>query len=163
MIEIVKATTLSDFNVIEKLADVIWREHYIPITGVGQVEYMLKKYQSATSISEQITQGFEYFLVHYGKLPVGYVAIENQGDTLFLSKIYVKSDYRGKKIGKTSMQFVETKAKDYGLPKIMLTVNKFNTNSIKAYEKLGFINMGPIVKDIGGGYIMDDFQMEKTI
>ncbi len=28
---------------------------------------------------------------------------------------------------------------------------------------MGFKNVGPLVTDIGNGYIMDDYQMEKTI
>jgi len=61
------------------------------------------------------------------------------------------------------MQFIEEKAKLYHLKIIMLTVNKNNTNAIRTYEKLGFINVGPVVKDIGNGFIMDDYQMTKQI
>jgi hypothetical protein len=38
-----------------------------------------------------------------------------------------------------------------------------NTNAIKAYEKTGFIKKGPVVQDIGLGYVMDDFIMEKQL
>ena len=61
------------------------------------------------------------------------------------------------------MFFVEEKAKTYQLKNIRLTVNINNTIAIKAYEKLGFKNVGPIVADIGNGFIMDDFQMMKQI
>ncbi len=164
MIEITSAYTKPDYILIEELADVIWRKHYIPITGIGQVEHMLKKYQSALAISKQVEdEGFEYFILRYDKIPVGYISIRKEEGKLFLSKIYVLSEYRGKKIGKTAMQFIEEKAKVYGLKTIMLTVNKNNTNSIKAYEKLGFINVCALVKDIGNGYVMDDYQMEKKV
>ncbi len=164
MIEINSAYTKPDYILIEELADVIWRKHYIPITGIGQVEHMLKKYQSAEAISKQVEdEGFEYFILTYDKIPVGYISIRKDEDKLFLSKIYVLSEYRGKKIGKTAMQFIEEKTKAYDLKTIMLTVNKNNTDSIKAYEKLGFVNVCALVKDIGDGYVMDDYQMEKTL
>ena len=164
MIEINSAYTKPDYILIEELADVIWRKHYIPITGIGQVEHMLKKYQSAEAISKQVEdEGFEYFILTYDKTPVGYISIRKDEDKLFLSKIYVLSEYRGKKIGKTAMQFIEEKTKVYDLKTIMLTVNKNNTDSIKAYEKLGFVNVCALVKDIGNGYVMDDYQMEKTL
>ncbi len=164
MIEITVANTKSDYILIEKLADIIWRKHYIPITGIGQVEHMLKKYQSAEAIAKQIgDDGFEYFILSYEKQAVGYISIKKEETQLFLSKIYVLSDFRGKKIGKTAMQFIENKAKEYELKTIMLTVNKNNTNTIKAYEKLGFINVRALVKDIGDGYVMDDYQMEKRV
>jgi len=164
MIEIKVANKQSDYVLIAQLADTIWRHHYIPITGIGQVEYMLNKYQSADAISKQIEEdGFEYFILTFEKNAVGYISIKKEKATLFLSKIYVLSDYRGKKIGKTAMQFIENKAKEYHLKTIMLTVNKGNVNSIKAYEKLGFVNVGALVKDIGDGFVMDDYKMEKTI
>ena len=158
MIEITPANTKSDFILIEELADIIWRKHYIPIVGFGQIEYMLEKYQSAKAILKQVEiEHFEYFVLTYNKIPVGYISIRKEKERLFLSKIYVLSDYRGRKIGKTAMQFIKEKAKSYHLKTIMLTVNKENTNSIKAYETLGFVNIGTTVKDIGGGYVMDDY------
>jgi hypothetical protein len=42
-------------------------------------------------------------------------------------------------------------------------VNKYNLNTLRAYEKLGFKNIGPSITDIGGGFIMDDFKMEKVL
>ena len=163
-IEIKLAHTTPDYQQIESLADTIWREHYIPITGIGQVEHMLKKYQSTQAISTQVeAEGFEYFVLAYDGIPIGYISIRKEKEWLFLSKIYVLSDYRGNKIGKTAMQFIEEKAKLYHLKIIMLTVNKNNTNAIRTYEKLGFINVGPVVKNIGNGFIMDDYQMTKQI
>jgi ribosomal protein S18 acetylase RimI-like enzyme len=45
----------------------------------------------------------------------------------------------------------------------VLTVNKNNVNAIKAYEKMGFRNVGSLVQDIGDGFVMDDYAMEKTV
>jgi len=163
MIEINIANTVSNYKLIEQLANVIWREHYIPITGEGQVEHMLEKYQSETAISSQIKDGFQYFIIYYDETPTGYLSIKKENESLFLSKIYVLKEYRGKKIGKTAMLFVEDKAKDMNCTKVVLTVNKNNTNSILAYEKFGFRNLGSVVKDIGKGFVMDDYKMEKPL
>ena len=43
---------------------------------------------------------------------------------------------------------------------IRLTVNKYNINTIKAYEKWGFKTVDAVVTDIGSGFVMDDFIME---
>ena len=163
MINIKSANTTSDYQQIESLADTIWREHYIPIVGKPQIDYMLDKFQSLRAIQKQVEEGFEYFSLFYDETPVGYISIRQETNALFLSKIYVLSNYRGKKIGKAAMFFVEEKAKTYQLKNIRLTVNINNTIAIKAYEKLGFKNVGPIVADIGNGFIMDDFQMMKQI
>ena len=36
-------------------------------------------------------------------------------------------------------------------------------NSIAWYTRMGFRNAGPIVQDIGAGYVMDDYRMEKVV
>jgi ribosomal protein S18 acetylase RimI-like enzyme len=161
MITIKEANKTDEFETIEKLADTIWREHYIPIVGKPQIDYMLEKFQSVRAMKRQVANGFEYYTVSYEELPVGYLSIKTEIEYLFLSKIYVLKAYRGKGIGKIMMDFIEDKAKTYNLNKIRLTVNKYNTNSIKAYEKMGFKNVGELVQDIGHGFVMDDFEMVK--
>jgi hypothetical protein len=42
-------------------------------------------------------------------------------------------------------------------------VNRHNSDTIKAYESLGFQNVGTVVQDIGGGFVMDDYQMEQQV
>lgn len=162
MTEFVKATSKKHFEAIASLAAIIWREHYIPIIGVEQVEYMIKNFQSAEAMYSQSREGYQYFMVYHNKQQVGYVSFKKQEDSLFLSKIYVSKDYRGQRIGKTAIAFVEKNALEMKCKSITLGVNKFNTNSIAAYEAMGFKNLGSMVTDIGNGFIMDDYKMEKT-
>jgi hypothetical protein len=42
-------------------------------------------------------------------------------------------------------------------------VNKYNSQPIAVYEKLGFRVVAAVVQDIGGGFVMDDYRMEKTL
>ena len=45
---------------VVELAKEIWTEHYVPIIGIEQVEYMLAKSQSFDAISNQIAnEGFK--------------------------------------------------------------------------------------------------------
>lgn len=162
MIDFRKATKTNDYLLIEQLADRIWRQHYIPIIGVNQVNYMLDKFQSVKAIESQIKEGYQYYVIYFEEAPVGYLSIRKEDNILFLSKIYVSIDYRGNSIGKVALTFVESKAKAEGLGTIRLTVNK-NNNATKFYERIGFINKGPKVMDIGGGFVMDDYLMEKEI
>lgn len=155
--------TESQIVVVETLAKEIWTEHYTPIIGKDQVEYMLEKFQSREAIAEQIRSGYQYFIIREDDKSIGYLSIISRVSDLFLSKIYIKSDERGKGFARKAIQFVENLAKGKGLKKITLTVNKNNINSIKAYEKIGFKNLGSIVQDIGGGFIMDDYEMSKDL
>ncbi len=160
---IIEVLTENQIAVIESLAREIWTEHYTPIIGKKQVDYMLDRYQSKQAVKEQIASGVLYFLIEEGRVFIGYIAVQPRGDEVFLSKIYLQSTRRAKGYGKKGVQFVETLTRERGLRKIVLTVNKNNTGAIKAYEKIGFKNTGPLVQDIGGGFVMDDYAMEKTI
>ncbi|MDC6389570.1 GNAT family N-acetyltransferase [Maribacter sp. PR1] len=152
-----------EIKVVANLAHTIWKEHYTPIIGEDQVVFMLNKFQSENAISAQIKEGFNYFLIAHQEAYVGYFAFCLQKDALFLSKFYVLRSERGKGYGKAALKFIEAKAKNLGSKKIKLTVNKNNSNSITAYEKMGFINVESIVQDIGNGFVMDDYVLEKSI
>ncbi len=155
-----------DNDLIEKvsvLAREIWTEHYTPLIGKAQVEYMLSVFQSREAVTRQILdEKSRYFLIQNKKDYVGYLAVELQKDCLFLSKIYIQAGCRKLGLGKESLEFVTLLAKLMKLSKIRLTVNKNNTGSIQAYEKCGFRKISSVVKDIGGGFVMDDFVMEKN-
>lgn len=160
---IIEVSTENQITIIESLAREIWTEHYVPIIGRDQVEYMLARYQSKQAINEQIASGVLYFLIEETHAFIGYIAVQPRGDGLFLSKIYMQSSRRAKGYGKKAIQFVERLARERGLRKIVLTVNKNNTGAIRVYEKSGFKNAGSLVQDIGGGFVMDDYAMEKTV
>ncbi len=163
MLEIISAATQHQFNQIAVLADEIWREYYIPMVGKPQIDYMLEKFQSAEAIKKQVDTGFEYFIIMFDAIPVSYIAIKKEEKTLFLSKIYVLKSYRGKKIAKTALQFIEQKAKDYNLKTIRLTVNINNTDAINTYENWGFAKTDTLKVAIGNGFFMDDFLMKKGL
>jgi ribosomal protein S18 acetylase RimI-like enzyme len=163
MINILPANALPDFECISKLAHTIWHEHYIKIISLQQIEYMLDKYNSVKSIQERALDGHLFFYMTYNKIPVGYLAIEKQTDAIYISKLYVLKEYRGLKIAKTALLFAVSMALEEGLPSIKLHVNKYNTIALSAYEKMGFVNTESVITDIGKGFVMDDYLMEKLI
>ncbi len=124
---------------------------------------MVEKFQSKRAISEQIESGYSYYLLKAGGDYVGYTGICPKEDELFLSKLYIRASQRGKGFGREAIEFLDDLAREKGLGRITLTVNKDNTDTIKAYEKLGFANLGVLVQDIGSGFVMDDYKMEKVV
>jgi ribosomal protein S18 acetylase RimI-like enzyme len=160
-IEIVSAE--NQIEIIVGLANEIWNEHFTPIIGKAQVDYMLKKFQSKKVITEQIENGFMYFLIKNNNDYIGYLGALPKENQLFLSKLYITSAERGKGHGRKAIEFLEKLAIDKGLSKISLTVNKNNSATIKTYIKLGFENRGSIVQEIGKKFVMDDYKMEKDV
>ena len=163
MIQIKQSTTKKAFQTIESLADVIWKEHYIPMLGKPQIEYMLDKFQTAEAIKRQVEDGMLYFLLYFDVLEVGYFAIKPEKEALFLSKIYILKSHRNKGVAKKAMEFIVNYAKEQQLQNIRLTVNINNIHAIEAYKKLGFEITKPLVADIGNGFVMDDFEMVKIL
>ena len=54
-------------------------------------------------------------------------------------------------------------AREHGRESVSLTVNKRNTAAIRAYLAMGFSFAGAIVKDIGDGFVMDDYVMRLRV
>ncbi len=153
-----------DILLVSTLAHEIWREYYPAVVSSDQVEYMLEKFQSPAAIKDAIAQGYEYYLVRAGVMPVGYVGIHphDPPGKLFLSKYYMLAEYRGKGYGRDVMEELTQLARGMRARAIWLTVNKKNT-TVEKYRKLGFEIVDEMAADIGGGYVMNDYIMEKAI
>lgn len=152
-----------DSKELSQLAQQIWRQHFTPVIGTEQVEYMLKNFQSSSAIEEFIAEGYEYYFIKLADKSVGYLAIQNRKDHLHLSKFYILEEFRGKGIGRQAFDFVTQRAKDMKLPTIRLVVNKDNSNTITVYKKMGLKIIGSPVTDIGDGFVMDDYEFEMEI
>ena len=54
---------------VARLAAEIWREYYVSIISMEQIEYMIGKYQAVPAITDQIRQqDYEYYLIHSADL-----------------------------------------------------------------------------------------------
>ena len=145
------------------LAREIWNEYFTAIIGKAQVDYMLDKFQSKKAITEQLENGFLYFLIKDNNEAIGYIGVLPKEKKLFLSKLYVRSAERGKGYGREAIRFLEELAIKKGVNRISLTVNKNNSATIEAYKKLGFEVRGHVIQDIGNGFVMDDYEMQKHL
>jgi diguanylate cyclase (GGDEF)-like protein len=161
-ISVVDVTSDGQAEEVAKLAARIWREYYPPIIGEAQVEYMLEHFQSAGRIWQEIQEEqVQYDLISYQGEWAGYMAArpDPEKQAYFLSKLYIEKMYRQNSLGRILLDRLITRCREHGGTSIWLTVNKNNTASIAAYEKMGFVRSGTVVKDIGGGYVMDDYIM----
>lgn len=165
---------------VAAIAAAIWREHYTPLIGPEQVEYMLENFQSAEAIARDIEKGMLYYLAEdtaqdhgaeddvrggakTSAVPAGYMALRLDAGRLFLSKLYVEKSFRGQGIAKHFVETAARVAREHALPRIRLTVNKGNAGSIAAYRRMGFETVESVVSDIGNGFVMDDYVMELRI
>jgi diamine N-acetyltransferase len=160
---------------VQRLAGVIWRRHYPGIITGGQIEYMLVRMYDVDVMRREMTeQGIEYdglFLdgemvgfCSHGRLGVerGAESGEREGDYK-LHKLYLLPKHQGRGHGAAAIRHVEQRARANGCECLILAVNKRNEKALRSYRANGFTVRSEVVTDIGGGYVMDDFVMEKRL
>ena len=165
MINFRKVNDQAEIETVARLALEIWNQHFVPIIGKAQVDYMLDRFQSPGAITDQINDGFEYYLILSDHAEVGYVGLlpEEQSSRIMISKIYIKNASRGLGIGNATIDFVKQLSAHRNINKIWLTVNRENNDTIEWYLRKGFNIVEDVKKDIGNGFYMDDYIMELTI
>ncbi|PAF53918.1 hypothetical protein BKH42_04085 [Helicobacter sp. 13S00482-2] len=178
MVYFVEALKKTELENIHNLARSIWAEHYSRILTDGQIQYMVNNFQSTEAIQAQIKDGYRYFQI-YSKdgsdkddRLIGYFSFVQKNDSaddstiskenpsLFLSKLYIEKTSRNQGIAKSVILYLKRIAQKMNWSSIWLTVNKQNTNSIQAYQKLGFKIYREDKVDIGRNYVMDDYYMK---
>jgi len=145
--------------VIFQLAEEIWYDHYPSIVSLEQIEYMLKKFYSPQMLSELMNQGQMFYLIFEDEKPLGYLAVtQTTKSNWFMNKFYIKTSHQIKGVGTDvlniwgKMEMPET---------LQLQVNRKNFKSINFYFKNGFKIKEVADFDIGSGFSMDDYIMEK--
>jgi diamine N-acetyltransferase len=164
----VRITSLaaSDVDEMCALAAAIWRAHYPVIIGAAQIEYMLVQRYVPAVVREELQRGdlwWDQLLVN-GQMTgfSSYFLTRNAGE-MKLDKLYVHPAQQRKGYGGMLLDRVITVARAYGCETLMLAVNKHNRNAIDAYQKHGFRTADAVVKDIGGGFVMDDYIMSMHV
>jgi len=79
-----------------------------------------------------------------------------------LHKLYMLPESQGKGAGKMLIETIEKLAKENGSAAVSLNVNKFN-NAFSFYKKAGYEVVGEEDIEIGRGYLMEDYKMEKQL
>lgn len=144
------------------LAGGIVKEYYDPLLGAAQNDYMIVMFQSARSIAAQLGEGKRYFFVQYDGEDIGFFCFYPHDDAMYLSKLYLRADMRGRGFARPMIDFIGEEAKKVGLYAIELNVNKGNVSK-NIYEKLGFVRIRSEKNDIGQGYYMDDYVYRLTL
>lgn len=127
---------------------------------------MLDQMYSTETLSNQMEHGGQVFLlVHEDEKPVGFAAFEcnYKGSTACkLHKIYLLPTMQGRGVGKLLLQEVADRARESGQRTLLLNVNRFNA-AINFYKGQGFHVIAEEDIDIGNGYFMNDYLMEKNL
>ena len=161
----VPVSTEQDQEKLATLAAEIWNEYWPAIIGQDQTDYMVENFQSLAAIKRDMAENaYEYwFVVDEDGKTVGYTGGHEEPTTsrYFISKIYLLAEERGKHYASKVIAFYEELCRNRDLHSMYLTVNKHNELGIRAYLGKGFVTIESVETDIGNGFIMDDYVMEK--
>lgn len=155
-----------DLPLVQQLAYEIWPSAYLEILGQQQLDYMLQKIYSLSSLRQQLLVKKHRFLLAYDEdTPVGFASFaahDNDPRVFHLHKIYVLPQQQGKDTGRSMLSYIMEEIKKEGALALQLNVNRYN-KARYFYEKMGFIIIREEDIDIGGGYFMNDYVMEKIL
>jgi ribosomal protein S18 acetylase RimI-like enzyme len=160
----IRRASPDDLPTISELAGRIWRAHYPGILSGAQIEYMLHRMYDIDQLRRDVAAGVVYELVEDGERALGFCGYEQVlGEELKLHKLYVEVSEHRRGVGSMVLRHVEEEARRRGLSRVVLGVNRFNEKAIRAYRRNGFAVREELKTDIGGGFVMDDFIMEKRL
>jgi GNAT superfamily N-acetyltransferase len=161
----IRPAETKDLPSIQMLAKKIWPDTYGSILPAGQLEYMLEQIYSPESLYRQMQESHHVFLiVDYDSRPSGFASysIDVAGKKGKLHKIYIDQELQGKGLGKYLLEDVTNRVRSAGCSILQLDVNRRN-KARSFYEKQGFKVMAEKDTDIGNGFWMTDYVMEREI
>jgi diamine N-acetyltransferase len=160
----IRFANIDDLTTVEQLAREIWPVAYAGIVEPVQLAYMLDLiYNNATLRDQLLNQQHTFLMAESDGKPVAFAAFSTvEPGVCKLHKIYVHQNTQGQGIGKKLIDFITGHLQSQPVHTLRLNVNRQNKARF-FYEKLGFVVIKEEDVDIGKGYFMVDFVMEKKL
>ena len=163
--QIVEATTDHIYN-IQVLSNVIWPATFSNILSQEQISYMMDMMYSTSSLEKQMNElNHHYLLAEEDGEYLGYLSYElNYKGTPItkIHKIYVLPSIQGKGVGRLFIDAVSKLALKNSNTLLSLNVNRYN-RAIDFYKRMGFDFFTSENIDIGNGFLMEDYVMNKDL
>jgi ribosomal protein S18 acetylase RimI-like enzyme len=144
----------------------VWYAHYPAIIGTAQIEYMLgQRYEPGVVRAELRREGLWWSKLMVGGEMAGFASylLTGTAGEMKIDKLYVHPRHQRRGHGGRLIAHIESAARSHACDRLVLAVNKGNHSAIAAYLKHGFRIEAASVKDIGGGFVMDDYIMVKPV
>ena len=160
----IRPVTPPDVPAISALAREIWQATYPGIITQEQIDFMLEQRYGHERLNEDLEDSQKWLdQAFVGDRRIGFAFSEIYRGEFKLDKLYIHPDVQRQGVGGQLIAHVAARAKKEGYPCVILAVNKRNDKAINSYMKYGFVVREAIVDDIGHGFIMADFVMEKKL
>lgn len=154
-----------DIASIQDIAGKTWPEAYGSVISQEQISYMLQKMYNKGELLSQFQQGYTFLMAEESNKDLGFAVfsiVDSTSRIFKLHKLYVLPEAHGKGVGKLLINEVVHLAKRAGGVTLELNVNR-NNKATLFYEKAGFTVKETIDLDIGNGFLMNDYVMQKPL
>lgn len=161
----IEPATAAHLAEISALAAVIWRASYPGMITAEQIDYMFARSYDVDALRRELESGVTWFraLVEGELRGFASVGPTDSATEFKLHKLYVHPDWQRHGLGSALLKKCESTARTHGATTLVLNVNKRNDKALAAYLKRNFIIRDSIIADIGGGFVMDDYVMVKSL
>lgn len=154
-----------DIASIQDIAGKTWPEAYGSVISQEQISYMLQKMYNKGELLSQFQQGYTFLMAEESNKDLGFAVfsiVDSTSRIFKLHKLYALPEAHGKGVGKLLINEVVHLAKRAGGVTLELNVNR-NNKATLFYEKAGFTVKETIDLDIGNGFLMNDYVMQKPL
>ena len=159
----IRRATAGDIPLIRELCFKVWPQTYASILSQEKIDYMLDLMYSSDSLEKQMDSGSQFILVYEDEQTVGFAAYFEKTPAIFkLDKVYILPSQQGKGTGRFAIDYILDEIKQKGATALQLQVHRQN-KARNFYEKLGFVIIDEKDFDIGNGFFMNDYVMEKKL
>lgn len=166
---VIRYAQKNELHLIRKIAFETWPIAYKNILSDDQLAYMLNLFYDLDVLANQQAQLNHQFILAFDDLgnELGFACYSKEIDDpktkYLLHKLYILPNQQGKKTGTMLLNLVlkEIKKTDE-IAIIQLNVNRHN-NALNFYLKHGFSIIHEEDNDIGVGYFMNDYVMQKEL
>jgi ribosomal protein S18 acetylase RimI-like enzyme len=155
----------SELYIVSDLAHKIWPSTYAQIISQEQMIFMLKWMYSIETLEKSYETNHAFFAVFDADQPLGFIDLELHNPNphwMKLQKIYVLPEKQKLGIGLALMDYTVLFAQENNVKHITLQVNR-NNKAVVFYQKLGYYVVDEQDFDIGNGYFMNDFVLQKDL
>lgn len=156
----------SDIKLIQNIVHVTWPITYGKILSKEQLDYMLALFYSDDALTLQYNKKEQlFYMIYEDETNLGFIGIEHnyKGEAATkIHKIYLLPETQGKGIGKKVVDEIGKLALENNSTILSLNVNRFNS-ALGFYKKIGFEVIEEVNIEIGNGYLMEDYVMEKKL
>lgn len=163
----IRRIAADELPIVQKLAQQIWPAYYPGIISDRQIDYMLTIWYHPRAMAREMELRDVWFALIEAEAQgaVGYVSFERypDSDVCFINKLYLLPEVHGRGLGAAALKWTADRAHELGARRLQLRVNKANRQAIRAYQRAGFTFLEDLCTDIGSGFVMDDFVMEKAL